>query len=187
MRPFHTPPVPAVWRSNNYDNCIRQADGVIDDVLAALNQKGYLAHSVIVITADHGEGLGEHGVWGHGNDLHAEGIDIPLIILDTDLAASRSVPYATQLDIAPTIADTVGIPIPAQWEPGRFKGSSGGPAAPNSNIFSTACTARSRFLSLRSDPAERINLMATADLAVLRFLRDTRVTKFSAALSPGER
>jgi hypothetical protein len=204
--PYPTPlSVTGEILTNNYDNGIRQADGVMNDVLAALKQKGYLNHSVIVITADHGEGLGEHGAWGHGNDLYAESIDIPLIILDTDLAASRSIPYATQLDIAPTIADTVGIPIPEQWEGKSLLTTSPdiaitqtSGARPIQGIIWRTGNVKFKYLfdslygteslfELRSDPAERINLMATADPSVLRFLRGARVTRFSAALSSDER
>ena len=185
--------------TNNYDNGIRQADSVVDQILSNLQRKGYLDHSVVVITADHGEPLGEHGAWQHGGDLYAESIDIPMIFIDTDLHASRSVPYATQLDLAPTIADLVGIPVPAQWE-----GTSLLETVPDISIAQTT-SARpieaviwrqagasykylfdvrhntEKLFELRTDPREQLNLIAKAEPALLAFLRGTRARRFEEA------
>lgn len=182
--------------TNNYDNGIRQADDIVDRILSTLRRKGYLDRSVVVVTADHGEAFGEHGDWLHGSNLYAESIDIPLFFLDTDLGSSRTVPYATQLDVAPTVADLVGIPIPVQWEgtsllhgvPGISTAETTSlrpieaiiwrkPGASWKYIFDTRRNTELLF-ELRTDPAERINLIPKADPALLAFLRATRASAF---------
>ena len=56
----------------------------VEAIFAALDQKGYLPNSLIVILADHGEGLGERGKasYGHVSSLYQEFIRIPLLIYD---------------------------------------------------------------------------------------------------------
>jgi arylsulfatase A-like enzyme len=186
--------------TNIYDNGVRQADTVIEQILSALNQKGYLERSIVVITADHGEPLGEHDSWRHGNNLYAESIDIPLFFFDTDFHASRRVAYATHLDIAPTIADLAGIPIPVQWEGRSLLGTvpeistaqTTRPHPIEAVIWRTAGAnykylfntehGTEQLFELRRDPAEQVNLIPTADPALMGFLRQTRVGKFDATV-----
>ena len=194
---FRTPGAQPGFRINIYDNGIRQADTVIEQILLTLKQKGYLDRAVVVVTADHGQAMGEHGKWGHGLELYAESIDIPLFFFDTDFRASRTVPYATQLDIAPTIAELVGIPIPAQWEGRSLTGTLPEISTAQTTIrrpieaviwrtadaswkylFDTADGTEQLF-ELRRDPGERINLIPKAEPGLLSFLRETRIRKFN--------
>jgi len=68
-----------------------------------------------VVIGDHGEGLGERH-WAHGWDLYNEDIRIPMLIYNAPAAAYPDLAFATQVDIAPTILDRLGLPIPASWE-----------------------------------------------------------------------
>jgi arylsulfatase A-like enzyme len=191
--------------TNTYDNGVRQADAVMEQILSALNQKGYLERSVVVITADHGEPLGEHDSWRHGNNLYAESINIPLFFFDTDFHASRRVPYATHLDVAPTIADLAGIPIPVQWE-GRsllrpvpeistaettrlqpLEAVIWRTAGANYKYLFNTPDGTEQLFELRRDPAEQVNLIPIADPALMAFLRETRVRKFGAPVGPALR
>jgi glucan phosphoethanolaminetransferase (alkaline phosphatase superfamily) len=102
---------------NSYDNSIMQADETIKQIFDVLRQKGYLQESIVVILADHGEGLGErprHG-WGHGHWLYRENIQIPLLIYDESPDKYRNLRFATQIDVAPTIVDRLGLPVPDCW------------------------------------------------------------------------
>jgi arylsulfatase A-like enzyme len=104
---------------NNYDNGILEADDTIRRLLDALDRKGYLANSIVVITADHGEGLGDRDPGpeglGHVHSLHQEFVRIP-ILLDAPGTRYANLQFATQVDIAPTIVDTLGLPTPLSWE-----------------------------------------------------------------------
>lgn len=103
--------------SNFYDNGMLNFDEVIKELLDSLGSKGYLDNAVVVITGDHGECLGEHGHFGHRSTPHREALDVPLLILrygyeGEPLPARAS---ASQVDIAPTVMDELGLPVPESW------------------------------------------------------------------------
>jgi arylsulfatase A-like enzyme len=81
----------------------------------ALGAKHYLNDAVVVVTGDHGEGLGERH-WAHGWHLYNEDIRIPLLLYDVPAASYPDLAFGVQVDIAPTILDRLGLPIPASWE-----------------------------------------------------------------------
>ena len=103
---------------NSYDNGIVQADDTIRQLFEMLDRKGYLHDSIVVITADHGEALAERaaGMYGHINWLYQELITVPLLIYDDSATEYRGLAHGSQLDVAPTIVDRLGLPIPASWE-----------------------------------------------------------------------
>ncbi len=101
---------------NNYDNSILQADDLIRQIYEHLSQKGFLEDCLLIITADHGEAMGEHGKFGHSYNLYQESIHIPLLFHDTQAAAEADLPYGTQIDIGPTILDKLNVPIPKVWK-----------------------------------------------------------------------
>jgi len=103
---------------NFYDDGVREADSVIAAILESLRKKGYLANAVVAITADHGEGLGEHGLWAHQNSVYEEALRVPFLLIsygyhpEGNLAAH---PLPSQVDIAPTLLQELHIPQPASW------------------------------------------------------------------------
>jgi glucan phosphoethanolaminetransferase (alkaline phosphatase superfamily) len=102
-------------KPDRYDDKIRQADGIIREVFATLGAKRYLDDSIVVVTGDHGEGLGERH-WAHGWHLYNEDIRIPMLFYDAPSASYPDLTFATQIDIAPTILDRLGLPVPESWE-----------------------------------------------------------------------
>ena len=100
---------------NEYDNKVLQADDMIRQLFEVLDQKGYLKNSVVIITADHGQGLGEHGVSGHVDWLYDPQVSVPLIIYDDSISLYHNLTFARHIDIAPTIVDRLGLPRPASW------------------------------------------------------------------------
>ncbi len=100
---------------NEYDNKVLQADDMIRQLFGQLDRRGYLKNSMVVITADHGQGLGEHGVSGHVDWLYDPQVSVPLIIYDDSLSRYHNLTFARHIDIAPTIADRLGLPIPQSW------------------------------------------------------------------------
>jgi arylsulfatase A-like enzyme len=64
-----------------YDGAISYVDHWIGELLASLERSGRLANTIVVLTSDHGEGLGQHGFMGHGTTLYAEQIHVPLILV----------------------------------------------------------------------------------------------------------
>ncbi len=103
--------------TNYYDNGMIQLDGVISSLLSSLRAKGYLDDALVVLTGDHGEMLGEHGMLGHANTVHESVLDIPFLLIGfgrkiQPFAQRR---LASQIDIAPTILHELGMPIPGTY------------------------------------------------------------------------
>ena len=103
--------------TNTYDNGILQADHYVRKIFSELEDKGVLDNSIIVITSDHGEALGEDGRIGHGGDIHMAEINIPLMFYSENLFfENQNIPYATLTDIAPSIFGLLELPVPETWE-----------------------------------------------------------------------
>ncbi len=101
---------------NLYDDGVVQTDIIIEQVFSVLKDKGYLSDSVVFITGDHGEGLGERGLYAHGRYLYGEFTRIPLLIYDPSATTYQNLSFANQTDIAPTVLDLLGLPEPQSWE-----------------------------------------------------------------------
>jgi glucan phosphoethanolaminetransferase (alkaline phosphatase superfamily) len=65
---------------NSYDNSLRHIDHLLLQSIAALRNVGLLDDSVVILTSDHGESLGEHGTLFHGTTLYDEQVRVPLLI-----------------------------------------------------------------------------------------------------------
>ena len=63
-----------------YDGGIYYTDQQIDVLLKELESRGKLDNTIVVITSDHGELFGEHGLWEHHNSLYKPVIYVPLIV-----------------------------------------------------------------------------------------------------------
>jgi glucan phosphoethanolaminetransferase (alkaline phosphatase superfamily) len=103
---------------NFYDNGVVRADDVIGQLMILLKNRGYLEDALVVITADHGESLGEHGLYHHANSVREEVLHIPLIMFGYGRPLqlpARVRTFASQVDIAPTILRELGIPQPSSW------------------------------------------------------------------------
>ena len=79
-----------------YDECLAGLDAELGRFLGDLRDRGLLADTWVVITADHGEHFGEHGHFGHGSSLYNELTHVPLILVPP-LGTGRSAddPYAS--------------------------------------------------------------------------------------------
>lgn len=100
---------------NNYDNGILQVDYVIRQIFKKLQNNGQLKNSTVFIVADHGELFGEDGRWKHSGSIHPDLQSIPMFIYDQDMSWYQNTYSATLLDVAPTIADRLGYPVPGCW------------------------------------------------------------------------
>ncbi|HDH07285.1 MAG TPA: DUF229 domain-containing protein, partial [Thermoproteales archaeon] len=100
-----------------YDGEILYTDHCISEVLATLEQEDLLDDTLIIVTSDHGEQLGQHGLYGHAG-LHEPVIKIPLIIYYPKKLPKglRIKEYAQQADIVPTILDLAGIKVDYKFD-----------------------------------------------------------------------
>ena len=111
----YTPPEPFASRYElAYDGEIAAADEAVGALLAELDRLDLYQRSAIVLTSDHGEGLGEHGEGEHGVLLYRESLQVPLILkLPDSRFAGHRVGAPVQLsDVAPTLLELAGAPLP---------------------------------------------------------------------------
>src|SRR5207245_6046663 len=102
-----------------YDGEIATADAIVGDFLDFLRASGVYDRAVIVLTSDHGEGLGDHGEDQHSILLYTEALRVPLMVkLPQGRRKGETIEEPAQLaDIVPTVAGLLGLDIPAL--PGR--------------------------------------------------------------------
>jgi lipoteichoic acid synthase len=99
-----------------YLTALRETDDQIRRLVTFLDRRGLSDSTLIVITGDHGEAFKQHGTLGHGHDLYEESVHVPLLVAGPRLSAARHLGRLTgHIDIAPTIADVLGIDAPAAW------------------------------------------------------------------------
>ena len=98
-----------------YDAGLRSVDSAVGRIVEHLSMMG-LHNTIVVVMADHGEEFGEHGYASHNYKLYDHNTRIPLVFSHPDITSGIRVPFASNLDIAPTIADLVGIAHPTGWE-----------------------------------------------------------------------
>lgn len=163
-----------------YDGEIRYTDDQIAQLLDTLKKEGFLDHTVIVVTADHGESFLEHGYWTHGTDLYEEQIRVPLLlVLPGDRHAGRRVETPVQtVDIYPTILSLLDLEIPAVLQGESLFDAIEGDADPDRPIFSEARVNRHKrpagggqFVSVRAG-AWKLIFNRTKRSAELYNLRD---------------
>ncbi|MBI3244884.1 MAG: tetratricopeptide repeat protein [Deltaproteobacteria bacterium] len=113
----YDPPEPwaTQYDKRPYDGEIAYADHCIGTVMEALRNWGVENDTVVVITADHGESLGEHGEKTHGLFIYDATVHVPLIFhAPGRLPAARSVDaVVSTVDIFPTLLTLLGKSLPA--------------------------------------------------------------------------
>ncbi len=113
----YDPPEP--FRSQyglTYDGEVATADAIVGQFLDTLRTLGVYDRAIVIVTADHGEGLGEHGEQQHSIFLYREAIKVPLLLkLPGSSGAGRRVAAPVQLsDIFPTVTAALGLPTPTE-------------------------------------------------------------------------
>jgi arylsulfatase A-like enzyme len=100
-----------------YAGEVNYCDRWIGELLAGLEQRGLRDEVLLVVTADHGEGLWDHGHRAHGRHLYEELVRVPLILDPPGSAAEgrRVSQPVSLLDVAPTILAAFGIPPPKDY------------------------------------------------------------------------
>src|SRR5262249_42530025 len=105
---------------DSYDNCLAYLDRCLGELFAALHRRGLLDRTLVIVTADHGEELGEHNLFEHGESLYRPEIRVPLLIVSPSGDRSpQVVPETVSLrDLPATIVDLAGLGARAPF-PGR--------------------------------------------------------------------
>jgi arylsulfatase len=108
------PGKPLGWYVARYDGEIAAVDSQVGELLDALDASAVRDRTLVVVTSDHGESLGEHDYYfDHGEDLFDPSIRVPLILAGPGIEPGRtSDVLATTLDLVPTVLDAVKVSYP---------------------------------------------------------------------------
>jgi len=99
-----------------YDGGILESDRYVGELLEFLSERGLRDETLVVVTSDHGEELGDHfpvHCGDHGHSLLDDQLLVPLIIDDPTASypVSRVTAQVRTMDILPTIADLLGVKV----------------------------------------------------------------------------
>lgn len=107
----YTPPPAYQGRGLPYDGEISYADELVGRLLDRLKAAGRLDGTVVAVTADHGEGLGDHGEKEHGFFVYREALRVPLFLRlpGRRAAGTRVKGLVAQVDVPATLLDLAGL------------------------------------------------------------------------------
>ena len=109
------PPYSEQYKDRPYDGEIAFADEQVGRLLSFLKAQGLYRNSLIVLSGDHGESLGEHGEKNHGFFIYNATLHVPMIIRLPGSPPARVVPEIVSLaDLMPTILKVLKFDLPAQ-------------------------------------------------------------------------
>jgi N-acetylglucosamine-6-sulfatase len=171
---------------------LRAVEDMIEAVVQALAETGRLEKTYIVFTSDNGLLMGQHRAVGRKGNAYEESIGIPLIVRGPGVPAGRSDAIALTIDLAPTLLDLAGAPVPesvdgrslapflrgtppASWRTDALVENHG--AGPSYSLRTTEWmynhqdTEEFELYDMRGDPYQLKNLYRTADPALLDSLR----------------
>lgn len=105
------------WRAR-YGAGIRAFDRALGGFIEELRDSGVLNRSVVVVTSDHGEELGDHGGWDHGFNLYDHQVHVPLLVrLPHAINGGRVVDGVVSLiDVMPTVLGLAGVEPPPGFQ-----------------------------------------------------------------------
>jgi arylsulfatase A-like enzyme len=185
-----TVPTPRVlsYVQRLYRGELQMCDEAVGAVLELLREQGRLDEAIVVLVGVHGQEFYEHGGAGDSTALWEESLRVPLAIRAPQLLAPGAVSVPVDLlDLAPTIADLVGVPAPETWQgrslvpviddpqpPPRLvmaylgDGSRVGLVGDHKLVIGPGLA--ERFYDLGADPVESTDVLATGGVA-LRIVR----------------
>jgi arylsulfatase A-like enzyme len=107
-----------------YDGEVAFVDHHVGRVLDALEKSPRYEHTALIVTSDHGEAFGEHGMIRHGFELWEELVRVPLIVRVPGVSARHVQARRSAIDLAPTILDLCGVAPPLASASDFLSGSS---------------------------------------------------------------
>jgi len=178
------PPYAARYAGRPYDGEVAYTDSVLGLLLSRLDRLGIRERTLVVVTSDHGEGLGEHGEAEHGFFVYNTTVRVPLIMRwpGTLAGGVRTRTLARSIDLVPTILDLVagGAAVP-----GALPGRSLAPAlrTPGGPDTESSAYAETLFPRLHFDCAD----LRSIRLGGWKYIEAPRPELYDLTRDPGER
>jgi tetratricopeptide (TPR) repeat protein len=170
----YLPPPPYRTHRDPYDDEIGYADTIVGRFLETLRTAGLYDDALIIMTSDHGEGLGDHGEDEHGVFVYREAIQVPLLVkLPKNRRAGETISAQVALvDLVPTVLAMTGIETPTHFD-GRDLLTT---AIPDRVIYSESYFARLHFgwHHLRSGIGRDFHYIEAPTRELYRYREDPR-------------
>jgi arylsulfatase A-like enzyme/Flp pilus assembly protein TadD len=112
----YDPPEPFKSRypGRHYEGEVAYTDHSLGKVFDYLDEAGMFGRTLIALTSDHGEALGDHGEKTHGYFAYNATLHVPLILVSPDIKPGRTAEYACHSDIFPTVCAILGLDTPGE-------------------------------------------------------------------------
>jgi choline-sulfatase len=147
------------WRQPSYDAQLEAVDQLLGGFQQSLKREGWWDRSLVVLLADHGEGLGDHGESDHGYFIYESTMHVPLIVhwpVGQAKMPARVAQPVGLIDVAPSILDFLKIPAPASFKGRSLLDQSTRPVYGES-VYARDCFGWSALRSLREGPWKYID------------------------------
>lgn len=99
------------WAENAYDGAVAYLDNRVGRMLEQLESRGILDNTLVIITSDHGEEFGEHGLFDHGNSLYRQAVQVPLVLVGPMVPEGSASLTVSLSDIPATIIELTGMDV----------------------------------------------------------------------------
>jgi N-acetylglucosamine-6-sulfatase len=175
------------WRLRS----LRAVEEMVAAVLAALDETGRLGTTYLVFTSDNGLLMGQHRAVARKANPYEESIAVPLLVRGPGVPVGRADPFVLNVDLAPTLLDLAGAPLPesldgrslvpflrgqapSSWRNDFLIENYG--AGPTLSLrtpefmYNHQDTEEFELYDMRADPYQLKNLYRTADPAVIESL-----------------
>ena len=133
----YAPPEPflSLYKGRLYDGEVAYTDLALGRLFRFLDENRLAERTLTVLTADHGEGLGDHGERTHGYLAHNATIWVPLIIAAPGSEPSHCPEPVSHSDIVPTVLDVLGIAAPPEIQGRSLRPALDGRSVPPARIY----------------------------------------------------
>ncbi|MCC6213539.1 MAG: sulfatase-like hydrolase/transferase [Polyangiaceae bacterium] len=98
---------------DKYDSEVAFTDEHVGRLLDFLEKQGLLEETIIIVTSDHGEAFGEHGMIRHGFEVWEELVRVPFFVFVPGLTAKKISVRRSQIDLVPTLLEIFGVARPS--------------------------------------------------------------------------
>jgi arylsulfatase A-like enzyme len=100
-----------------YDSNVSYQDDVLRQLVEQLKTWGIWDQTMLIVTADHGDEQWEDGRVGHGQSVRDMLVHVPMLVHYPPLVPAGKVAEGTEaIDIVPTVADALGVPMDPEWQ-----------------------------------------------------------------------
>jgi arylsulfatase A-like enzyme len=110
-----------------YLDCVTYLDHHFGQLLDSLRDRGVLDNTIVIVTSDHGEHFGDHGLFGHGNSLYQPLVHVPLLVVFPERvpAETKVDQTVSVVDLPATVLELTGVddsPLPGHSLSRHWKG-----------------------------------------------------------------